>query len=184
MKNKVSASVSYDDGLLEDLKDPEFAVTYLNAILTDHDKHVKERFLTALSFVARAHGISKLAVETKLQRESLRKALSEKGNPTISTLFSLLKAFGLRFRLETEDKPRESTSNRTHAPGTTLVEVNEKLSEIQKTVEHLAKKQVENTEAVTNSTGSATKEHKLSVEGARFLQFTTVNAQGGTKNVH
>lgn len=93
-------AVSYEEGLIERFKDPQFAVVYLNTILEDTDSGMKERFLKAMSLLAKAHGISELARHTRLQRESLRKALSERGNPRLSTLLSLLGAFGIQLRLE------------------------------------------------------------------------------------
>jgi len=98
-KSKASA-VSYDEGLIHRLKDPEYAVAYLNAILSDKGKGLQARLLNALQLVAKAHGITEVSKRTKLQRESLRKALSERGNPTLSTLFSLIKTFGLQIKFE------------------------------------------------------------------------------------
>jgi len=46
-------TVSYEEGLLERLKDPEYATGYLNAVLEGGDN---EDFLLALQFVAKAHG--------------------------------------------------------------------------------------------------------------------------------
>ncbi len=55
----------------------------------------------ALGTVARARGgIAKLAAETGLQRQALHKVLGKEGNPRLDTLLKVLKALGLRARVE------------------------------------------------------------------------------------
>jgi probable addiction module antidote protein len=86
-------SRDYEDFLSEQLQDPQEARSYLNAALEEEDHRV---FLLALRDVAKAHGISRIASETKLNRESLYKMLSESGNPQVSSLVALLRAVGVR----------------------------------------------------------------------------------------
>ena len=50
----------------------------------------------ALGVVARAHGMSQVARDTGLSRESLYRALSPGGNPELSTLLQVIHALGLR----------------------------------------------------------------------------------------
>ena len=50
----------------------------------------------ALGVVARARGMSQLSNETGLSRESLYRALSDKGNPEFPTILKVMQAFGLR----------------------------------------------------------------------------------------
>lgn len=50
----------------------------------------------ALGVIARAKGMSQLARDTGLARESLYKALSAEGNPEFATVLKVLKALGLR----------------------------------------------------------------------------------------
>ena len=50
----------------------------------------------ALGDIARAKGMSKVARETGLSRESLYKALSEDGNPSLATVLKVAKALGLQ----------------------------------------------------------------------------------------
>jgi probable addiction module antidote protein len=83
-------TASYEEHLHDDLKDPETAAAYLNECFLD-DKRV---FLMALSDVAKAHGVTKLAKESGLNRESLYKIFN--GNPKLDTLDSLLKTMGLQ----------------------------------------------------------------------------------------
>jgi probable addiction module antidote protein len=54
----------------------------------------------ALGTVARARGISNLAKETGLTRETLYRAFSPEGNPTLSTLAAVTDALGFRLSIE------------------------------------------------------------------------------------
>ena len=87
-------SASYDDLLMDMLKDEERALAYLNAALDEPDRRV---FLIALRNVTQAQGgIAKVAARSGLNRESLYRALSEKGNPSVQTLAAVLGALGAR----------------------------------------------------------------------------------------
>jgi probable addiction module antidote protein len=87
-------SKGYQAGLIEGLRDPREAEEYLNAALEEDDP---ELFLLALRNVAEAQGgVAQLAGKTKLNRESLYKMLSEKGNPEFKSLDVLLHALGFR----------------------------------------------------------------------------------------
>lgn len=86
-------SKSYKEHLLKRLQDPKEASTYLNAALDDEDPRV---FLIALKDIAEAHGgISRLAQEADLNRESLYRTLSLKGNPRLQSLKAILHACNL-----------------------------------------------------------------------------------------
>ena len=94
----MSKSISYKKSLIERLKKPKEAAAYLNAALEDEDIKV---FLVALRDVAEAHGgVSYLAKETDLNRESLYRTLSLHGNPTIMNLFLMLDALGLELNIK------------------------------------------------------------------------------------
>jgi probable addiction module antidote protein len=76
------------------LSDKERALAYLNAALEERDPRV---FLIALRNVTHAQGgIAEVASRSGLNRESLYRALSEKGNPSVQTLASVLGALGAR----------------------------------------------------------------------------------------
>jgi len=79
-------------------KDPEFAAGYLRAALEDRDE--PRVLLIALRHLAQAHGIAKVAKAAGIERESLYRALSEKGNPRLSTLMAVTKVMGLRLTVE------------------------------------------------------------------------------------
>lgn len=89
---------SYKKTLSERLADPKEAAAYLNAALADEDIRV---FLVALRDVVEAYGgISALAKETDLNRESLYRTLSRQGNPTLITLFQIFATLGLEFKVQ------------------------------------------------------------------------------------
>jgi probable addiction module antidote protein len=52
----------------------------------------------ALGDIARAKGMTQVARDTGLGRESLYKALSPDGNPELSTLLKVVAALGLQLR--------------------------------------------------------------------------------------
>jgi len=91
----------YQDYLIKALADPLEAAGYLNAALEDGDK---ELFLLALRNVAEARlgGMSKLAAASGLNRESLYRMLSGKGNPELRSLDRLLHALGLKLAVEAD----------------------------------------------------------------------------------
>jgi probable addiction module antidote protein len=94
----------YEEGLLKSLKNPEEAVAYLNTHLEDDSDDAEELFLMALRDVAKAHGFGDVADRADLGRESLYKALSESGNPKLTTLRSFLKAMGMKLTVEAEKR--------------------------------------------------------------------------------
>lgn len=53
----------------------------------------------ALRSIARARGVTQLAVEAGLSQQGLRKALSEDGDPKLSTLLDVAKALGFRMTM-------------------------------------------------------------------------------------
>jgi len=94
----------YADGLKEDLQNPVEAAAYLNAALEDGSQ---EAFLIALRDVAEAKGISKIAKQAKLNRESLYSSLSVNGNPKLASLTSVLHSIGLKLAVEIESATRK-----------------------------------------------------------------------------
>lgn len=91
-------AISYHKDLLQRLKDPKYAVGYLNACLEEGDEGV---FLLALRDVAQVHGgISHLAKKAHLNREHLFRMLSKSGNPRLQSLRQLTEALGFKLVLE------------------------------------------------------------------------------------
>jgi probable addiction module antidote protein len=93
---------SYQEDLIESLKDPREAAAYLNAAMEEDDRAV---FLLALRNVAEAHGgMSSVAEKARLNRENLYRMLSDKGNPEIKSVLCLLQSMGLRLSVEPRGK--------------------------------------------------------------------------------
>ena len=68
-------------------------VAYIDAAFEDGDPAL---IAAALGDVARARGMSRVAAEAGLGRESLYKALSSGGNPELATVIKVMRALGLR----------------------------------------------------------------------------------------
>jgi probable addiction module antidote protein len=99
----MAPSKPYYPELIQVLSDQREAVEYLNAALEDGDP---EGFLLALRDVAEAQGgVAQLADVAKLNRESLYRMLSERGNPELRSLDALLHALGFRLAVAVEEKP-------------------------------------------------------------------------------
>lgn len=69
---------------------------YLTIALEDGDTKTVQ---VVLRDIARAHGMTQLAKETQLNRESLYKSLSKEGNPSFSDITKIMKALGLKMTL-------------------------------------------------------------------------------------
>jgi len=93
----------YHEDLINELKDPAFALDYLNACLQEDDQGT---FLLALRHIAEAQGgFANLARKTKISREHLFRMLSKRGNPRWESLRSLANAFGWRIAFVSKSKP-------------------------------------------------------------------------------
>jgi len=100
MTKKHSPSVSHDSATVKMLRaDPELATEYLKASLEDN-ADCPTALLIALRHVAEARGMQTVAESAGIKRETLYRALSPKGNPTLKTLSAVLKAVGLRLSAE------------------------------------------------------------------------------------
>ena len=97
---KRKPSISHDQAMAKELREnPEFAVEYLRAALEEGDD--PQVLLIALRRIAESRGgVAKVAKEAGMERESLYRALSAKGNPRLSTLVAVTKAVGLRLTVE------------------------------------------------------------------------------------
>ncbi|MCL4460598.1 MAG: putative addiction module antidote protein [Nitrospirae bacterium] len=77
----------------EHLETEEDMAAYLEAALEEGDPTL---ITSALGDIARAKGMTQIARETGLGRESLYKALSAEGNPEFATVLKVLRSLGLR----------------------------------------------------------------------------------------
>ncbi|MXW38394.1 MAG: putative addiction module antidote protein [Acidobacteria bacterium] len=83
----------------EHLRTPEEMAAYLEACMEEADGDAA--FVAkALGDIARAKGMSRVASDAGLSRESLYKALSGERNPTLDTVLRVLGALGLKLRAE------------------------------------------------------------------------------------
>ncbi|MEA2853096.1 MAG: hypothetical protein QOE02_3115 [Rhodospirillaceae bacterium] len=93
MARKKIRTTRYDNAAL--LRGPHDIAAYLEAALEDGDHRV---IAEALGNIARAKGMSQLAREAGVGRESLYRALSPDGNPELRTVLKVVRALGLRLR--------------------------------------------------------------------------------------
>lgn len=77
----------------EHLETDEDIAAYLEAAFEGGDPAL---VAAALGDIARAKGMTQLARETGLGRESLYKALSPSGNPEFATIMKVISALGLK----------------------------------------------------------------------------------------
>ena len=89
---------SMHESLDHDIQDPEYVALYLNDAL--HEGSPEEFYLALRNVIKANQGMSQLAAETDLGRESLYKALSESGNPQFSTVSKIVGALGLQISIE------------------------------------------------------------------------------------
>jgi probable addiction module antidote protein len=89
------------------LGDEEAIAAYITeALLTDDATIITH----AIGVAAKARGMSHIAQEAGLSRESLYKALSGEGNPQFETVYLVLKALGLRLRAEPANASSKSAA--------------------------------------------------------------------------
>ncbi|WP_404938155.1 putative addiction module antidote protein [Pseudomonas sp. JDS08PS003] len=82
----------------EYLKTPENMVAYLDACF-EEDAGDGVLIRAALNDIARARGMTQVARDTGLGRESLYKSLGSQGNPEFATIIKVMKALGLKLHV-------------------------------------------------------------------------------------
>ncbi|MFM2275222.1 MAG: hypothetical protein RL211_1094 [Pseudomonadota bacterium] len=106
MSKKLVGVVSHHDREVAELgANRELAIEYLKAALESVDNpDDRSGALLALRTVAEAYGgLGSVAAEAGISRESLYKALSAKGNPTLKTILAVLKAVGMRLSVQPQE---------------------------------------------------------------------------------
>ncbi|MFB3788871.1 MAG: DNA-binding protein [bacterium] len=98
----MSRSIRYDEYKLERLKNKEYAQSYLQAALEAYQEYRdRDAFLNALRDLAEAQGgVPEIARRINKPKQSVYKALSEKGNPRLDTLDAILNSLGFRISIE------------------------------------------------------------------------------------
>jgi probable addiction module antidote protein len=83
----------------EHLRTPQEMAAYLDAWLEEAPEDAAG-IARALGDIARAKGMSQVARDAGLSRESLYRALSAEGNPSFATVLKVAKALGVRLHAE------------------------------------------------------------------------------------
>ncbi len=98
---------SFGSDLMAKLRDPEFASAYITSAIIDNDLS----FLpVALGDVAKAHGISKLADETGINRRTLYKVFDKDGNPSFEIVTQIAESLGLELQVKPKKYKRKKAS--------------------------------------------------------------------------
>ena len=99
----MSKTITTPYDVAEHLRTPEEMAAYLEASFEEANGDAS--FIAkALGDIARAKGMSQVARDSGLSRESLYKALSGKRNPGFDTVLKVIEALGLKLHAEAIDK--------------------------------------------------------------------------------
>lgn len=96
-KTRKTKTSAYD--VAEHLRTPEEMAAYLDAWFEEAPDDAAG-IARALGDIARAKGMSQVAKDAGLSRESLYRALSAEGNPSFATVLKVAKALGVRLHAE------------------------------------------------------------------------------------
>lgn len=88
-----------DYDIAEHLRTPEEMAAYLDAWLEEAPDDAAG-IAKALGDIARARGMSQVARDTGLSRESLYRALSGDGNPSFATVLKVARALGVKLHAQ------------------------------------------------------------------------------------
>ncbi len=84
----------------EHIRSDEAQIELLSDAFESGDAHF---IAEALGVVARARGMTDIARDAGITREALYRALSDKGDPRLSTLMGVMKALGIRLTIAPRD---------------------------------------------------------------------------------
>lgn len=96
-KAAITRTTAYD--VAKHLRTPEEMAAYLDAWL-DEAPDDAAGIARALGDIARAKGMSQVAKDAGLSRESLYRALSAEGNPSFATVLKVARALGVRLHAQ------------------------------------------------------------------------------------
>lgn len=100
-------SSEFELDLITKLRDPDFASAYITSAIIENDLS----FLpVALGDVAKAHGISKLAQETGINRRTLYKVFDKDGNPSFELITQIAESLGLELHVRAKKTRRKKAS--------------------------------------------------------------------------
>src|SRR5450830_1669494 len=92
-----TSTVAYD--VAEQLRTPQEMAAYLDAWLEEAPDDAVG-IARALGDIARAKGMTQVAKDTGLSRESLYRALSADGNPGFATVLKVARALGIKLHAQ------------------------------------------------------------------------------------
>jgi len=96
-KTAKTKTLPYD--VAAQLRTPEEMAAYLNAWLEEAPDDAAG-IARALGDIARAKGMTQVAKDAGLSRESLYRALSVEGNPSFATILKVARALGVKLHAE------------------------------------------------------------------------------------
>ena len=96
-KSPKTRTTPYD--VAEHLRTPEEMAAYLDAWLGEAPDDASG-IAKALGDIARAKGMSQVAKDAGLSRESLYRALSAEGNPSFATVLKVARALGVKLHAQ------------------------------------------------------------------------------------
>tara|TARA_R110000868_G_scaffold315755_1_gene576643 strand:- start:5040 stop:5342 length:303 start_codon:yes stop_codon:yes gene_type:complete len=97
----MNKSTSFDSYLERRLSDPKLACQFIIQAIEENDS---EYLKVALGEIVKAYGVSDIAVQTGLTRQTIYKMLSKTGNPTHKNLIAILDSLGLELTVRTKKK--------------------------------------------------------------------------------
>ncbi len=97
VSRKKTKTTPYD--VAEYLRTPEDMAAYLDAWLVEAPEDAAG-IARALGDIARAKGMTQVAKDAGLSRESLYRALSTDGNPSFATILKVARALGVRLHAQ------------------------------------------------------------------------------------
>ncbi|MEI6302636.1 MAG: addiction module antidote protein [Betaproteobacteria bacterium] len=96
-KSAKTKTIPYD--VAQQLRTPEEMAAYLDAWLEEAPDDAAG-IARALGDIARAKGMTQVAKDAGLSRESLYRALSASGNPSFATVLKVARALGVKLHAE------------------------------------------------------------------------------------
>lgn len=98
MSKKIAIDTLAEFEMEDYLQDEEDIAEYLSQVLADGDTN---ELLRAIGYIAKARGMTQLAQDSGLGRESLYKALREGSKPQFHTVFKVLRALNINLKATT-----------------------------------------------------------------------------------
>ena len=100
---------NFEDSLLEDLKDSEFAAEFIREALEEPGEGNDEvgYLMRAIGQVAKAHGIETISEKAGVPKPTIYKMIGDDPNPTLKNVLKITRAIGLRLEFTPEQENME-----------------------------------------------------------------------------